>query len=45
MLRNFVESKEEPSRTKIIGFGRASVSNDSKRLAEQVGARQSAFGV
>ena len=35
-LRNFVQSKEGPNCAKIIDFGRATFSSDSKRLAKQV---------
>jgi predicted Ser/Thr protein kinase len=35
-LRNIVRSKRDPSRAKIIDFGRASFSGDSKLLAKQV---------
>jgi predicted Ser/Thr protein kinase len=44
-LRNFVVSKEDPTRAKIIDFGRASISNDSKRLAEQVEHVKALLGV
>jgi predicted Ser/Thr protein kinase len=35
-LRNIVRSKRDPSRAKIIDFGRASFSGDSKLLAKQI---------
>lgn len=35
-LRNIVKSKGDPSRAKIIDFGRASFSSDRKLLAKQV---------
>jgi len=35
-LRNIVQSRSDPDRAKIIDFGRASLSQDKKRLADQV---------
>ena len=35
-LRNFVQSKDDPNCAKIIDFGRATFSSDSKKLAKQV---------
>lgn len=44
-LRNFVQSKEDPNCAKIIDFGRATFSSDSRRLAKQVDRARTLFNI
>ena len=44
-LRNFVQSRDDPNRAKIIDFGRASFTNDKQLLLQQVEDAKIVLGI